>query len=330
MGYFFGDTMPKLLFTADLHIKVGQDNIPIEWIENRFNMFVTQFLEMSEQADIIVIGGDLLDRIPTGKHGVKEVAMFFYLMSVLPKRTLVYSGNHEALTKTTSFLSEFKHSVKKINPNVEIIDDYLSVPEFNIDVIPYNLVKSESYPDFLNNQILLTHVRGEIPPHVKPEIDLAKLDRWDVVLAGDLHSYDNCQRNILYPGSPYTTSFHRSKVKTGAILIDTNTLKHQWLQFELPQLIRKTLKAGDPIVNTTYDHTVFEVEGNVVELAGITDKNVTKKLEIGIKESSLILDKNMKISDELKEYLLYICLLDEVQVDSLLNEYSSVNPESKL
>lgn len=322
--------MPKLLFTADLHIKVGQENIPIDWIESRFYRFVDQLLDMSSLADILVIGGDLFDRIPSGKNGVKEISLFLYLISVLPIRTIIYSGNHEAVTKNTTFLSDFKDSVKKINPLVSIIDTYESIPEFNIDIIPYNLLKSDEYPNTLNNEILLTHVRGEIPPHVKPEIDLDKLSRWTLVLAGDLHSYENCQRNILYPGSPYTTSFHRSKVKTGAILLDTNTLNHEWLQFDLPQLIKKTLKVGEPIINTTYDHTVFEVEGNVIELASITDKNITKKLETSTKESSLILTKNMKIIDELKEYLLYICMLDEEQVNIIINEYSSTNPESKL
>lgn len=322
--------MPKLLFTADLHIKVGQDNVPTTWVEDRFKMFVEQLSKMATNADIIVIGGDLLDRIPSGKHGVKEVAMFFYLISTFTKRTLVYSGNHEAVSKNTTFLSEFKSACAKINPLVEIVDDFKSLPELNADIIPYNRIKSEEFPSYLNNDILLTHVRGSIPPHVQSEIDLDKLNRWKVVLAGDLHSYENCQRNILYPGSPYTTSFHRSKVNTGAILLDTVTLEHEWLKFSLPQMIRKTVKAGEPLEKTDYDLTVFEVEGNLVELANITDKSVTKKLNSSTKESSLILSKNMKIIDELREYLLYVSLLQEDQVDSILREYVDANPESKI
>lgn len=320
----------KILFIADLHIKIGQENIPISWIENRFKLFIDQLLEMSRRADLIVFGGDLFDRIPTGKNGIKEVAIFFHLMAVMPKKTIVYSGNHEAVTKTTTFLSDFKASVSKINPLVTIVDDYYSLPEFNIDIIPYNLLKSDSYPDTLNNKILMTHVRGEIPPHVKPEIDLDKLNRWEIVLAGDLHNYDNCQRNILYPGSPYTTSFHRSKVSTGAILFDTDTLKHEWLEFQLPQLIRKTVRVNEPTPSTDYDHTVYEIEGNVVELASIMDKSVTKKLEASSKDVSLILTSNMKVIDELKEYLLYICALEESQVAYILQEYISVNPEAQV
>lgn len=324
--------MAKVLFTADLHIKIGQENVPPSWVENRFNLFVNQLLAMIEtnKVDLVVFGGDLFDRIPSGKNGIKEVSMFLYLMSIMPIKTIVYSGNHEAVTKTTTFLSDFKPAVTKINPLVTIIDEYYSIPELNIDIIPYNLLKEDKYPDRLNNRILLTHVRGEIPPHVKPEIDLDKLDRWEVVLAGDLHNYENCQRNILYPGSPYTTSFHRSKVTTGAILFDTDNLTHDWLKFDLPQLIRKTVRINDPMPVTDYDHTVYELEGNVVELASITDKSVTKKLEASSKDVSLILTNNMRIIDELKEYLLYICMLDDIQVDNILQEYITINPEAQV
>ena len=58
---------------------------------------------------------------------------------------------------------------------------------------------------------MFTHVRGEIPPHVKPEVDLDMFEDFPVVFAGDLHAHSNTQRNIVYPGSPMTTSFHRSK-----------------------------------------------------------------------------------------------------------------------
>ncbi len=322
--------MPNLLFTADLHIKIGQENIPIEWTENRFMMFVSQLVQMCKRADILIIGGDLFDRIPSGERGVKEVSMFFYLISSLPIRTIIYAGNHEALTKTTTFLSEFSDSVNKINPLVEIVDTYVSLEEYNVDIIPYNLLKSDNYPEELSNRILLTHVRGEIPPHVKPEIDLSKLERWELVLAGDLHSYENSQGNILYPGSPYTTSFHRSKVQTGAILLNTDSLEHDWLLFDLPQLIRKTVKVGESTDPTEYDHTVFEVEGNRVELAAISDKNITKKLQSSIKEDSLILSKNMTIYEELQEYLLYIAGLEYHQVESVLEVYHNINPEAKI
>ena len=137
---------------------------------------------------------------------MEELEIYFDLISCLPINTIIYSGNHEALKRIRLFLSSLKLPTELINPKVKVIDDFHT--EYGIDFIPYNKLK-EYHPsdiDFHSN-VLCTHVRGEIPPHVKPEVNLNMFDRWDIVLAGDLHSYENCQRNILYPGSPMTTSF---------------------------------------------------------------------------------------------------------------------------
>ncbi|WP_227495548.1 hypothetical protein, partial [Pseudomonas aeruginosa] len=73
-------------------------------------------------------------------------------------------------------------------------------------VVPYSYIKKKSTWDNLPAVPVFTHVRGEIPPHVKPEIDLSWLEKFPFVFAGDLHSHQNTQGNIVYPGSPMTTS----------------------------------------------------------------------------------------------------------------------------
>ena len=202
----------KLLFTADVHIKLGQKNVPIDWAKNRFQLFIDQFQAMQDQADIVVVGGDIFDRLPN----MDEVELYFDLVASLKKPSVIYSGNHEMLKKDTTFLTYLKRATHRLNKLVTICDDYRSdLLGGDIDIIPYNKLR-----DFQDNhsalefqgRVLLTHVRGDIPPHVRAEIDLDLLNRWKVVLAGDLHSYENSQRNIIYPGSPYTTSFHRQQI----------------------------------------------------------------------------------------------------------------------
>jgi len=308
-----------ILFTADIHIKLGSKNVPSDWYKNRFNMFIEQLQGMQEQADILILGGDIFDRVPT----VQEMELYFQLVSSCNIETLVYSGNHCAVTKTTTFLSYLKEATSKINALVTIIDDYYSNNTF--DVIPYSRIKDKEFPK-PNNRILCTHVRGAIEPHVKPEIDLDRLEGWDLVLAGDLHSYKNSQRNILYPGSPYTTSFHREEVKTGAILLDSETLKHEWLEFKLPQLIRKTIKAGETPVATDFHHTIFDVEGSLLELSSMRDSDlIDKKVSKRIVDSALILDPSLTLLDEVREYLLYIMQLPEEQVNKVLDELQQHN-----
>lgn len=310
----------KILFTADVHIKLGQKNVPIEWAKNRFHLFVEQFQQMQEQADLVIVGGDIFDRLPT----MDEVELYFDFVASFTKPTIIYSGNHEMLKKDTTFLTHLKKSTNRLNPLVEVIDDFYN--QNGIDIIPYNKLKEwEKNPDntffSLHNKILCTHVRGEIAPHVKPEVDLKLFERWKLVLAGDLHSYENSQLNILYPGSPYTTSFHRARVDTGAILLDISALEHIWLKFDLPQLIRKTVGVNDPKPATDYDHTIYQVEGDMQELGELEDSElIDRKVIKRDTDSALMLDPEMSLSEEVKEYLTYILELPENTVEAVLKE----------
>jgi hypothetical protein len=308
----------KILFSADVHIKLGQKNVPVDWAKNRFKMFVEQFGEMQTSADLVIIGGDVFDRLPT----MDEVELYFDFVESFTKPTLIYPGNHEMLKKDTTFLSNLKKSTHRLNPLVSVVDDYYENCGFGVDIIPYNKLKDfEKNGCALNNKILCTHVRGEIPPHVKPELDLSLLDRWDVVLAGDLHSYENSQRNILYPGSPYTTSFHRSRVDTGAILLDASSLEHQWLKFNLPQLIKRTIAADETPVSTDFDHTVYEVQGDMQELGELADSElIASKVIKRDTDSALMLEPEMSLDAEVREYLTYILELPEPTIDKVLKE----------
>ena len=306
----------KILFTADVHIKLGQKNVPIEWAKNRFRLFVEQFQQMQEGADLVIIGGDVFDRLPT----MDEVELYFDFVASFTKPTIIYSGNHEMLKKDTTFLTNLKKSTNRLNSLVEVIDDFYSYN--NIDFIPYNKLKEfEKAPHLVHGNICCTHVRGDIPPHVKSEVDLALFNRWKVVLAGDLHSYENSQLNILYPGSPYTTSFHRSSVDTGAILLDNDSLEHVWLKFSLPQLIRKTVGVADPKPATDFDHTIYQVEGDMQELGELEDSDlIDRKVIKRETDSALILDPEMTLVEEVKEYLAYILELPEETIESVLKE----------
>jgi DNA repair exonuclease SbcCD nuclease subunit len=308
----------KILFTADIHLKLGQKGVPTEWSKNRFKLFFSQLKDLSAKVDLTILGGDIFDKIPS----MEELELYYDLIEAIQSKCFIYSGNHEALKKNTTFLTNLKKVTSRLNPKIQIIDDFYSYE--NIDFIPYNKLKEYHPADIdFHGDILCTHVRGEIPPHVKPEVSLELFDRWQVVLAGDLHSYDNCQRNILYPGSPVTTSFHRSRVDTGVIIIDTTTLDHRWVKLELPQLIRKTIRAGEPMPAGEYDHVVYEVEGDVSELSMIESSElVDKKVLRRVSDIALILAADMSLADEVREYLLYILELDEYKVNELIMEFS--------
>ena len=150
-------------------------------------------------------------------------------------------------------------------------------------------------------------------------------DRWKVVLAGDLHSYENSQRNILYPGSPMSTSFHRNPVDNGVIIFDTETLKHEWISLGLPQLLRKTIKAGDEMPRTDYDHTVYEVEGDMTELGSLENHDLLdKKVTNRSHDVALMLEKDMTMAQELSEYLEFILNLSGSNIQEAMDEFKQL------
>lgn len=314
----------KILFTADIHIKLGQKNVPVNWALNRYNMLWSQLQKFQENCDLLVVGGDIFDKLPN----MQELEVYFDFVATCVIPTIIYSGNHEMLKKDTTFLTNLKQVTNRLNPLVRIVDICETICNGQVDIIPYNCLKTADFSKF-SAPVLMTHVRGEIPPHVKAEIALDRFNQWQVVLAGDLHSYDNCQGNILYPGSPATTSFHRNVVSTGVIEFDVVTLDHVWHKLELPQLIRKTIKAGEPAPQTEYHHTVYEVEGDLVELAQLEDNElVDKKVVKKDSDTALILDRDMPLAEEVREYITYILKLPEATVNQVLTEFN--NYENRL
>lgn len=307
----------KILFTADWHLKLGQKNVPVTWAKNRFNLFIEQIKELENEADLHIIGGDLFDRVPS----MEELELYFKFISNVGIKTIIFDGNHEATRKGKTFFTQLKSATTRLNPLVEIIDDIYKGEQFGI--LPYReLHRKWHITQFNNRQPLFTHVRGAIPPHVNPEVDLKRFSPFPVVFAGDLHSHSNTQLNIVYPGSPMATQFHRTKIKTGYLLIDANNWSWEWKEFALPQLLRKTITSTDEMIPTDYDHTIYEIEGNVTDLADVSNSELLDKKIVRRKtEATLILDKEMTIEDELVEYLSYILELNENQVKEIIGVY---------
>jgi len=315
-----------ILFTADWHVKLGQKNVPIDWALNRYRLFFEQVHQLEKQVDLHIIGGDVFDKLPS----MEELKIYFEFVENVKVKTYIFAGNHEATKKGQTFFTHLKSVTNRINPLVEVIDTIYETDKFTI--VPYEFIHKKGIWQTLDSsKAIFSHIRGEIEPHVKSEIDLALLADFPIVYLGDLHSHSNCQKNLVYPGSPCTTSFHRNRVSTGYILIDsTNLSSWTWHEFKLPQLIRKTVTNADDMVATDYDHTIYELEGDIVDLAKIKDSQLLdKKLVKRSSDTALILTKDMTIQEELVEYMLFILELPESKVKEALgvfNDYAAANP----
>ena len=317
-----------ILFTADWHIKLGQKNVPVEWAKKRYHSFFDQVHEQVKTCDMHIIGGDLFDRIPN----MEELALYFSFVRNVKKPTLIFDGNHEATRKNRTFFSQLKQATRDINPLVNVVDISYVDEDLGFSVLPYaELHRKGSIEHFDTSMPLFTHVRGEIPPHVTPEVDLDRFDPFPVVFAGDLHAHSNTQRNIVYPGSPMTTAFHRQEVDTGYLLINPKDWSWEWWPFTLPQLIRKTVTNPEDMIPTTYHHTIYEIEGNIQELAAVENSELLdKKVVKRTTEASLVLDKEMTLEDELVEYLTYILELPEDKIFDILGTYNDYAQTTQL
>lgn len=317
-----------ILFTADWHIKLGQKNVPVSWALNRYNLFFEQIYELEEQCDMHIIGGDLFDRLPN----MEELALYFQFIRKVKIPTVIYDGNHEATKKNKTFFSQLKEATRDINPLVHVVDISYVDEDLGYGILPYaDLHRKGSIEQFNTNQPLFTHVRGEIPPHVKPEVDLSRFEDFPVVFSGDLHSHSNSQLNIVYPGSPMTTSFHRSLVKTGYLLINEQDWSWMWEEFKLPQLLRKTVSSKEEMIPSDFHHTIYEVEGDIQDLATVENSELLDKKVVKRKsEAALIIDKDMSIEDELVEYLTYILEISDDKIPDIIGTYNDYASKAEM
>ena len=317
-----------ILFTADWHIKLGQKNVPVDWAVKRYNEFFDQVHKQASTCDMHIIGGDLFDRSPT----MEELALYFSFVRNVKKPTIIFDGNHEATRKNRTFFSQLKQPTRDINPLVNVVDISYVDEDLGFGILPYaDLHRRGSIEHFDTSMPLFTHVRGEIPPHVKPEVDLERFDDFPVVFAGDLHAHSNTQRNIVYPGSPMTTSFHRQEVETGYLLINPKDWSWNWWPFTLPQLIRKTVTKAEDMVPTSYHHTIYEIEGDIQELATVENSELLDKKVIKRNtETSLVIEKDMTLEDELVEYLNYILQIPEEETFNILRTYNDYAQKAQM
>ena len=311
-----------ILFTADWHIKLGQKNVPIEWACSRYKLFFDQIYDLEKDVNLHIIGGDLFDRVPS----MDELTLYFDFVKGVTVNTIIFDGNHEATRKHKTFFTNLKRVTEELNPKVKVITETFYLHDWAI--LPYaDLHKKNSIEDIDGVDYLFTHVRGEIPPHVTPEVDLERFDKFKTVFAGDLHAHENTQRNIVYPGSPMSTSFHRNEIKTGYLLIDDDW-SWTWHEFVLPQLYRKTVTNPEEMVPTMFDHTIYEIEGDVTDLANIKNSELLdKKLLRKTSESTLALQKEMSIEEELVLYFTEVLNLDETKISKIIGVFNDYSKE---
>jgi DNA repair exonuclease SbcCD nuclease subunit len=302
----------KILSSADWHINLRKKKIPYDWQINRFKLMFKALdaLQAKESCDVHVISGDLFDEIPS----TDETALIMSYLNSVTIPTIVIGGNHEATTKGKTFWSHFKMD-KAVNNklvHISVENERINIAGQYFQTFPYGSVQTDNLPQAHGGDILVTHIRGEVPPHITPEYDFERLRPWGLVLLGDLHFNHKYQDySIYYPGSPINTTFDRTNNnKYGVDVIDFTSIDNYTTKFvdlKLPKLLRKTIKVGDAMEKDPIDHVIYELTGSIDELALVQKTDLLdKKLVTKSTEGSTLNLKEKNIVEELEIYLDYL------------------------
>ena len=76
------------------------------------------------------------------------------------------------------------------------------------------------------------------------------------------------------------------------------------------------------MVPTTYHHTIYEIEGDIQELAAVENSELL--------DTSLVLEKEMTLEDELIEYLTYILQIPEEKIFNILGTYNDYAQKAQM
>jgi DNA repair exonuclease SbcCD nuclease subunit len=302
--------MIKILSSADWHVNLHRKKIPRQWQMSRFQLLFNKLLELETQCDVHVIAGDLFDKEPDPD----EICLVLAYLNSVQKPTIVVPGNHEATSRGRTFWEHFKLENTIKNPLVHIFTENgrIELAGQGFCAFPYGSVQTDKLPDYVDGDVLITHIRGEVPPHITAEYDFEKLRPWKLVLLGDLHFRHRYKDySVYYPGSPLNTTFDRDdKREYGVDIITMRSIDDYSVDFvnlKLPKLIRRTVSVNEPMVQDLYHHVIYEVTGSIDELAKVKKTDMLDKKMVEKPATDATLDlKDKSLYEELEIWLKYV------------------------
>ena len=298
----------KILHTGDIHIKLRKNKVDFDWQLNRFKQFFTKMLELEKSHDLTVLAGDVFDEAPD----IDEVTLLSEYLNQVTKPTFIIPGNHEATLKGETFLESFVRDKAINNSNVKFFtkNDRIEFNGYWIQFFPYTEVQMDNLADYPEKEILVTHMRGKVPPHITAEYDFEKIRPFKLTLCSDLHFYHKYEDyNVYYPGSPLAITFDRNDTHKYGVISHTFWKEghtHQFIDLKLPKLIRKKVKADEELVKDPVNWVVYEVEGKLEEIQKVKktksvliDKTI---IDLPTHESALDL-RGLSLLEEVDKYL---------------------------
>jgi DNA repair exonuclease SbcCD nuclease subunit len=314
----------KILHVADIHINLHKKKIPYEWQTNRFRLLFDKLLELEQSCDVTVLAGDIFDKKPEPD----EICLFLSYANSVTRPTLAIPGNHEASTKGNTFLEHFEteHAINNPNFMLRTRNDRIVVGGQGFQLFPYGEMQIGTIPAYTPGDILIAHIRGEVPPHITAEFDFERISMWPLTLIGDLHFQHRYKDyHIYYSGSPLSTTFDRDDSRTYGVniinYIDAKNYSVEFVDLALPKLIRRTVEAGTELKADSFHHVVYEVTGTIDKLSKIENHELLdKKIAEKPSETSTLDLTDKSLREELDLYLKFIRVENRKDVIDLFDK----------
>jgi len=316
----------KILHSADWHINLHKKKVPSDWSASRFRLFFKEIHKLEETHDIHIISGDIFDRKPEPD----EICLFLGFANAATIPTYIIPGNHEATRKGETFFSHFHEDYAITNPNVVVITKNRreTIRNQKFYFFPYGEMQKDVLLEPELDEILVTHIRGEVPPHITAEYNFEKLRPWKLILLGDIHfAHRYLDYPAWYSGSPMNVSFDRDDTREyGVNSINFNSIDDysvSFLPLVLPKLVRRTLQVGEEMKPDSFNHVIYEVTGSVDQLAKVQNSELLdKKIALKPAENSKLDLKNLSLVEELKAYLEYSKVSN---IEELVRDFQDLN-----
>ena len=103
-----------------------------------------------------------------------------------------------------------------------------------------------------------------------------------------------------------------------------------WHEFDLPQLLRKTVDNPDDMIASEFHHTIYEIEGDVADLANVKNSELLDKKVVKRSSEATLNLKDLTIEEELVEYMSAILNLTDDKIKQIMGVFNDYSKDATL
>lgn len=254
--------MAKILISGDPHLQMSRfasAKAFLIWIDEVINEHKPDiFINLGDTFhDHAVLRSEILSEFGNHVMRVCKQVPYFYVL-----------GNHDLFTPrdaTYHALQSFSGHYK----NLTVIDSVTHREDLGMTLVPYlpnhELFPKETLPICIAHQTFVGCDFGGYRPEngVDPDQISAEL-----IISGHIHKKQSFGK-VIYPGSPYAQSMKDINQVKGLLMLDTDTLKTEFIKSPLPSWRSLEIEVADIKSTVTFiKNSVNSVDNWVVVFTG--------------------------------------------------------------